>query len=473
MKLTGNTTLSATIASGASPGIWRTVRLALALSVPSVMAQLAVIVMQYIDAAMVGQMGADASAAVGLVTTSTWLFNGLCSATAAGFAVQVAHLLGARRAEDARGVVRQGLTAAMLLGLLWAAAGCLLSLRLPWWLGGTGHVAANASAYFFIYAAALPMLQLNFLMLGVLRSSGNMLAPGVAGAAMCLLDVVLNYFLIFPTREVVVAGMQVIMPGMGLGVRGAAVGTALAVTVTSLSLLVYVWHRRSELRMADTHGSFRPTRIVLRRAWSIGMPMAVERSVMSAAQIVLIAVVAPLGAVALAANALAVTAEGFCYMPGYGVSDAATALVGQSLGADNKPLARRLAYSCVGLGMATMSAAAMILYIGAPYIIGIMTPDPDVLSEGVKVVRTVAWVEPMFAVAIVCYGVFVGAGDTLVPCLMNFGSMWGVRIVLAAILAPLWGLWGVWLAMSAELCFRGTIFFLRLRSDRWTRRRLV
>lgn len=473
MRTTTRATLSAIISADASPRLWRVIRLALGLSVPSVLAQLAVILMQYIDAAMVGQLGADASAAVGLVTTSTWLFNGLCSATAAGFAVQVAHLLGARRPADARSVVRQGLLTAMLLGVLWAVVGCGLSLGLPWWLGGKGDVAANASAYFFVYAAALPMLQLNFLMLGVLRSSGNMLAPGISGASMCVLDVVLNYFLIFPTREVCICGQTLMMPGLDLGVKGAAIGTAVAVSITSTALLVYVWHRRSELRMAGTHGSFRPTRIVLRRAWSIGMPMAVERSVMSAAQIVLVAVVAPLGAVALAANTLAVTAEGFCYMPGYGVSDAATALIGQSLGAGNKKLARRLAYSCVGLGMATMSLGATILYIGAPWIIGLMTPVPAVLEQGVLVLRTVAWVEPMFAVAIVCYGVFVGAGDTLVPCLMNFGSMWGVRIVLAAILAPMLGLWGVWLAMSGELCFRGVIFFLRLRSDRWMRRSLV
>ena len=71
------------------------------------------------------------------------------------------------------------------------------------------------------------------------------------------------------------------------------------------------------------------------------------------------------------------------------------------------------------------------------------------------------------AAAIVSYGVFVGAGSTLVPSCMNLFSIWAVRLSLAALLAPVLGLRGVWIAMCTELCFRGTIFLIRLFRGRW------
>ncbi len=157
-------------------------------------------------------------------------------------------------------------------------------------------------------------------------------------------------------------------------------------------------------------------------------------------------------------------------MPGFGISDAATTLVGQSLGAGNKKLARNFAYTCVAMGMIVMSIMGVVLYFGAPAIIGSMSPDADIVRLGSGALRIEAWAEPLYAAAIVCYGVFVGAGDTLLPSFMNLGCMWGVRIILAAILAPIYGLNGVWIAMCVELCCRGSIFLLRLRGKGWMKR---
>ena len=102
--------------------------------------------------------------------------------------------------------------------------------------------------------------------------------------------------------------------------------------------------------------------------------------------------------------------------------------------------------------------------------IGVMTPVPEVVSLGVSILRIEAFAEPMFAAAIVAYGVFIGAGDTLVPATMNFVSIWAVRLTLAALLAPSMGLHGVWIAMCIELCFRGMIFLARMKWGRWIKR---
>ena len=195
--------------------------------------------------------------------------------------------------------------------------------------------------------------------------------------------------------------------------------------------------------------------------------MGIERFINSAAQITLTIIVAPLGAAAIAANAFAITVEGLCYMPGFGISDAATTMTGQSLGAGRYKLANRFAWTSVIMGMLIMGIMGVFLYLFAPFLIGIMTQDMQIVDLGVMALRIEAWAEPMYAASIVAYGAFVGAGDTLIPSFMNLGSMWGVRVVLAALLAPTLGLHGVWIAMAIELTFRGAIFLIRLRSRAW------
>ncbi len=192
--------------------------LTLRLSFPAILAQLSSIVMQYIDAAMVGSLGAEASASIGLVASTTWLFSGLCSAVVAGFAVQVAHLLGAGENKSARSVLRQSITSTLIFSTVLAFIGVSISAKLPVWLGADPSIHEGSALYFRVYSLFLPVLQMNFLASGMLRYSGNMRIPSAAGVLMCLLDVIFNFFLIFPTREMHVFGSQVLVPGAGLGI---------------------------------------------------------------------------------------------------------------------------------------------------------------------------------------------------------------------------------------------------------------
>ena len=463
----GRSDLLALIRNGKPMTLGQQLNLTVQLSIPSIMAQLSSILMQFIDASMVGSLGAEASASIGLVSTTTWLFMGLCSAAATGFSVQVAHLLGAKDRESARSVLRQALSTVLVFSLILTSIGSAISGPLPEWLGGGEQIRGDASGYFLIFILSLPAMQLNVLASGMLRSSGNMKIPSILNIMMCFLDVIFNFFLIFPTRDVNVLGMSVRAPGAGMGVEGAALGTALAMAVTAAMMLHYLCFRPSDLDIAHSKGSFRLTSRCLKNAVGIGVPMGLERVIMCGAQIMSTVIVAPLGTVAIAANSFAITAESLCYMPGYGIADAATTLVGQSLGARRKDLTWRFARITVSMGMAVMAIMGIVMYIAAPAIIGIMTPDPQVTGLGASVLRIEAFAEPMYAAAIVSYGIFVGAGSTLVPCIMNLGSIWAVRLSIAAILAPSLGLKGVWIAMCIELCFRGTIFLIRLFRKKW------
>ncbi len=292
--------------------------------------------------------------------------------------------------------------------------------------------------------------------------------PSMLNVLMCVLDVVFNFFLIFPARQLDIAGMQFTVPGAGLGVLGAALGTVLAEVIVALLMFRYLCWRQEELNIARyARESFLPTKAVLKKALRISLPMTLEHAIFCGAQIMITVIVAPLGAVAIAANAFAVTAESLCYMPGFGIGDAATTLVGQSYGAHRFGLVRSFAHISVGMGMAIMTIMAVVLYVCAPFMMELMTPVEAIADLGAEILRIEAWAEPMYAASIVAYGAFVGVGDTLWPAVMNFGSIWLVRIPVAAILAPSSGLVGVWIAMAIELTFRGMIFLWRLLSGAW------
>ena len=219
-------------------------RLVLQLSTPAILAQLTTTMMQYIDASMVGSMGAEASASIGIVETTVWLLGSICSATAAGFYVQVSHQLGANDGPQARDTLRQGIVSVLAVSMVLSLTALAVSPFLPVWLGGNADINASASAYFAIIAMGIPAFQFSIFGSGMLRSSGNMVIPSIMSVVMMSLDVVFNVFLIFPTRTVSILGTAFTMPGAGLSVEGAAIGTVSAECIAASITMYLLCFRR-------------------------------------------------------------------------------------------------------------------------------------------------------------------------------------------------------------------------------------
>ena len=427
--------------------------LIVSLSIPSILAQISATVMFFIDASMVGHLGAKASAAIGLVETTGWLMGGLAMAANMGFSVQVAHFIGANDFEAARRVLRQSLVCCLIWALMVSIISLCISPYLPYWLGGSEDITHDASIYFAIFGVAGIFFQMEGLAGSMLKCSGNMKIPSILNICMCLMDVVFNYIFIYV---------------LDLGVKGAAYGTGMAELVTACLMLYFLLVKSKMLSLKGRPGSFKPKEDTIRTAIKIGAPMGLQHLLMGGAQVVSTVIVAPLGTIAIAAHSLAITVESLCYMPGYGIAEAATTLVGQGIGAGQKILTRSFAYMSVGLGIAVMTFMGILMWIFAPELMGLMSPVEEVIAQGTQVLRIEAWAEPMFAAAIVANGVFIGAGDTLIPAAMSLCSMWFVRLTLAASLAPRYGLKGVWTAMAIELFFRGTMFLVRLFKGGWS-----
>ena len=437
--------------------------LIVSLSIPSILAQISATVMFFIDASMVGHLGAKASAAIGLVESTGWLMGGLGSAANMGFSVQVAHFIGANDMEAAKRVLRQSLVCCLVWALIISITALCVSPFLPYWLGGNEDIAHDASLYFAIFGLSGIFFQMEGLAGSMLKCSGNMKIPSMLNIGMCVMDVVFNYLFIYV---------------LGMGVIGAAMGTGLAMLVTACLMMYFLLVKSKMLALFPRRDAsrnvecgvrnenrwrmFRPRQDTVGTAFKIGAPMGLQHVMMGGAYMVSTMIVAPLGTVAIAAHSLAITVESLCYMPGFGIAEAATTLVGQGIGAGQWPLTRSFARMSVGMGMCVMAVMGMLMWIFAPELMSLMSPVEEVIALGTQVLRIEAWAEPMFAAAIVCNGVFIGAGDTIIPAVMSLGSMWAVRLTLAATLAPKYGLKGAWTAMAVELIFRGSIFLVRL-----------
>lgn len=419
--------------------VWR-------LSIPGVIAQISSILMQYIDAAMVGALGADASAAIGLVASSTWVLGSLSHALSIGFTVQVAHAVGAGERKQVKRIFVQSLYTCTLFGLLLALLSFILSTPLPLWLGASSSILSGARDYFLIYGLSTPFFIIVYLMTGMLQCTGNMKFPAFMNALMCLLDILFNYIFIFV---------------FGMGVKGAALGTAMSAVVTAAILGIHaVFH--SEYLKLKGEADFSLDSACIKKAVKIGFPIGVESSAFTGALVVVARMIAPLGSVALSANSFATTAEALCYMPGYGIQEAAITLVGQSVGAKRKDLTKSFSIMTVLTGMIVMTVTGILMYFICPLVFRFLTPNEEIRALSITVLRIELFAEPMYAASIVASGALKGKGDTLVPSILTLISLWVVRIVLSVILIPPFGLKGVWIAMAVELSFRGLVLLLRL-----------
>lgn len=440
------------------PVLWR-------LTWPAIIEQLLGMMVSFVDTAMVGAMGAASTAAVSVVSSSIWLINGILAGVGVGYSVQVANAVGAQDHVRARKVMRQGALAVAALGLLVLAVMELSAPFLPDWLGAEPEVYPLAVSYLRFYSLGLPFSTVLAVFSAILRCTGDTRTPLALNGLANLGNVLLNFLLIYPTRQ----WRGITLPGAGLGVSGAAIASAASLALAGCLLLWKVFFNKEKPVSIGPEENYRPDGDIIRAALRLGVPYIGERVTINLGQILMTALVAHVGTVALAANHIATTAEGMCYLPAYGLSFAATALVGQSVGARNREDARAYGRLSGLLGFGMCLATGALLFLFATPIAGLFTDEAAVIAETAKALRIVAFAEPFFAVSIVMSGALRGARDVRCPMVVALGCMWGIRAILAPILIYVfhWGLEAVWFAMALDLTVRGILTALRWKGGRW------
>lgn len=438
------------------------------LAWPTVMEQLLQTMTGYVDTAMVGSLGAGATAAVAINTSLTWLINGLMNAATLGFSIQVARHVGNGNLELSRRIVRQGMLVLLAGGLGLTLIFQLLAGRLPVLLGAEPEVVPHAINYLRILSS-VHLFNLSMVMCGgFLRSAGDTRTPLQINILANLANVCGNYFLIFSPRNVRILGKEFYVWGAGLGVEGAAAATAFSIFLAGC-LLFWVLFQKNGVLGLSIRGDYRKDSAILKTAFDLGLPVALERVSNSSGQLVLTRLVAGLGTVPLATYYLCNTLESISYLPGFGFAIAATTLVGQSLGAGEKELAKTYGQKCITYCTIMMAIAGFSLFLFAKPLISLFTPDVQVIALGIIGLRIMAFAQPFSGLGIVISGILRAGGDTKSPFLIMLSGMWLVRMTLVIILSyPLGlGIYGAWIAMIADIIYRGLISYRLYRKEQW------
>lgn len=444
-------------------------KLVLMLAWPSIIEQLLHTAVNYVDTAMVGSIGTYATAAIGVCTSTIFLLMGVMNATGLGFSVMVARKIGEGNHEEARTILRQSMLAVVVVGLsLTLLVELILAPNLPHWMGAEPDVLPHAITYFRVIGANYLLNTGMIMATNMLRCMGDTKTPLKFNILTNLINVVCNFLLIYPTRQLTVGGLTFTMPGAGWGVAGAAAATALATAFSAICLLSVLFRRKGPLQIS-LRDDYKPQPDIIKQAFHLGVPSFLERAVISGGQIVSTAMISGLGTAALAAHQLANSGESLCYMPIFGFSVAATTLVAQNLGAGDKERAFKQGAWSTWMSVVVMCTASAIMFALAPNIIDLFSNDAAVIALGGRVLRIEAFAEPFFAIATVVAGVLRGAGDTRWPFYISLAGMWLMRVPIAFVLINLfgWGLEAIWVGMAVDLFVRGVLCLWRFYKRTW------
>ena len=444
---------------------WSLLPVVFSLAWPTMLEQLMQTAVQYIDTAMVGSLGTEATAAVGSTTTVNWLVNSSVAAFGVGFLAQISQAYGAGEKERAHRAAAQSVVTVLILGVFFTGITLALSRRVPVWMRVDPSVRALASRYFFILY--LPMLFRTATMIfgTVLRSVGDTRTPMRVGIGVNLLNVTLNFLLIYPRRTVRVFARSIPLWGAGLGVTGAAAASAAAFVFGGIAITLALY-RHPEISPRGM--SLRPDRRVLLPCMRIAFPNMLQRFGTSLGYVAFAAMINSLGALSTAAHTIANTVESAFYIPGFGMMTAAATLTGNAIGAGDRQRLRDQARIILLIEVALMVVSGSLLFAFAPAMVRIFSRDAAVILLGSTVLRMVACSEPFYGVSIVVEGMLQGAGKTVVPFFFNVIGMWGVRIVGTYICTQLLGLslvaaWGCMIGHNMLLFVMYVVYFLRGR----------
>ncbi len=438
----------------------------LALAWPTMLEQLLQTAVQYIDTAMVGTLGTDATAAVGATSTVNWLINGSVSALGIGFLAFIAKACGANDKAAAKRAISQAVLTVLTVGTLFTVLTLSLSGIIPIWMQVDERIQEVAAQYFFILY--LPMLpRTASLIFGtVLRAAGDTKTPMKAGLIMNITNVVLNFLFIYETRTMTLFGISFVMPGAGLGVIGAAAASAIAFAVGGIIITVVVWKHP----MVSPRGeSLRPDMSILKPCMKVAIPNMFQRFGTSLGYVAFAAMINSLGEVSTAAHTIANTVESAFYIPGYGMQTAAATLAGNAYGAHDEKRMKMLAKMFIPIEILLMIISGSALFAAAPALMGIFSKSDEVIQLGTTVLRMVAVSEPFYGFSIIVEGFLMGVGKTKIPFIYNIFGMWGVRIIGTFICTQTlsMGLVSAWACMIAHNLLLFVLFMICYARGTW------
>ena len=436
------------------------------LAWPTMLEQLTQTAVQYIDTAMVGSLGTEATASVGATGTVNWMIGSIVSAVGVGFLAFISRQFGAGKPERARQASAQACMVTLVLGLLLTGVTLLAGPHVPAWMQVDPAIREQAARYFMILY--LPMLfRTASILLGmVLRSAGDSRTPMRIGLMVNGINVALNVLLIYPARTLPILGLEIPFPGAGMGVEGAAWASAAAFAFGGIAMSAALWKHSA---ISPRGCSFRPDHEVLRSCFRVALPNLGQRFTTSFGYVIFASMINSLGGISTAAHTVANTVESLFYIPGWGMQTSAATLSGNAWGAKDHERLKRLGSTVLPLEVGLMIVSGSLLFLFAEPLVRIFSSDENVIRLGTTVLRMVAVSEPFYGVPIVVEGLMQGVGKTMAPFVYNAVGMWGIRIAGTFLCTQVlgMGLIAAWGCMIGHNLLLFVFFVYHYRSGRW------
>jgi putative MATE family efflux protein len=411
-----------------------------------------------IDTLMVGRLGANAVAGVGVATQIINAVSVMNMALATGTVALVARHVGANERPSAEAVLQQSIYVALSMALVIAVGAAVWAPHLVSIFKVDSHVLDNGTSFLRCFMIGVPSMAMFAVIAAGLRGAGDMRTPLMIGALVNVLNVCVGYVLIFGKLG---------LPAMG--VRGSALASATAFTIGALLALASLLRSTSALRLRRAR--WRPALGIARRVLAVGSPTGIEQMLMQIGFLFYLSIAAHYGTSAVAAYFIGVKILALSFLPGFGFGAAASTLVGQQLGARQPHSAERSGWEANRLAMLCMSAAGIVIFVFARPIAQLFIDDAEVVTDAVAFIHVLAAAQPLMAADSTLGGALRGAGDTRFPLVTVIVGFYVARLGCAWAAANIFslGIAWVWAALLGDYVMRATLKSWRFNSGRWKR----
>ncbi len=409
------------------------------------------------DMIMVASLGAAAIAGVGTAMQILFVVQAAFTAVTTGTTVLVARFTGAQQPEQANTVVKQSVLVGLLFSVIFALIGSAFSGPLIDIMGAEADVVHYGAVYLRIVLLTGVFMVGMFVLGGALRGAGDSCTPMLVTGAINVFNIAVAYVLIFGKLGAPI-----------MGVAGAAWAASAARGVGCAVLLVLLLRGKRVVRIGGRAG-WRPDFGLIWRIMKLGLPSMVEQLFMSGGMLLYGIIAISLGTLVYATQRITFQIISIAFMPGMGYAMAATALVGQYLGAERADCAERASSYAVRSAVICMSALGFITVVFGAQIMRLFTADPEMIRLGARALILIALAQPLQAVGQVLAGSLRGAGDTRFPMAATFLGIWLIRLPLGYLFGPVlgWGLAGIYIANVIDSAARALANWLRHRTGSW------
>ncbi|PAU87466.1 MATE family efflux transporter [Pseudomonas sp. WN033] len=407
-----------------------------------------------VDAAMVGSLGKEALAGVGLGSYANFMAIALVMGLGAGVQAMVARRRGQDREAEVAAPLNEGLLIAALLAVPLTLLCWFNAERIIGFLSSDQGVVEIGVDYFHWRSLAIIAVGANFAFRGYwngIRESGLYLRILVV---MHLANVAISYGLIFGKFG---------LPEMGA--EGSGLGTCIAMFLGSALYLSIT------LRRGRAHGFLqaRPQFSGIVSMLRLSMPNSLQQLFFATGITTLFWIIAQVGTAELAIAHVLVNLALFLILPGVGLGMAATTLVSHSLGANKPEDAYRWGWDVVRVAAVALFIMGMPFWLAPHFVLSLFTQDPSLIALGEWPLRITGLGMTLDATALVLTQALLGAGASRTVMSVNLGSQWLIFLPCAYLAGPVLGggLLLIWLLQSGYRALNSIIFAIMWRRRHW------